>query len=90
MKIDTDMGLVSLHLSGQNASIHVQHDLLRSPRDFGLKSNFDHDLSRSYYVYKSICIEEKNTIVSKEWLCLEWLRSYTPKTIFRKMRTFLV
>ena len=37
--------------SHQDASIHMQYDLLGSPRDLDLRSNFDLHLSRSYYTF---------------------------------------
>ena len=48
-KRDTDVRVVSLCFSHQDASIHMQYDLLGSPRDLDLRSNFDLDLSRSCY-----------------------------------------
>ena len=48
-KRDRDVRVVSLCFSHQDASIHMQYDLLGSPRDLDLRSNFDLDLSRSYY-----------------------------------------
>ena len=41
--------MVSLCFSHQDASKHMQYDLLGSPRDLDLRSNFDLDLSRSCY-----------------------------------------
>ena len=43
------MRVVLLCFSHQDASINVQCDLLRSPRDLDLRSSFDLDLSRSCY-----------------------------------------
>ena len=43
------MRVVSLCFSLQDASIHMQHDLLGSPRDLDLGSNLDLDLSGSCY-----------------------------------------
>ena len=42
--------MVSLSLSRQDALIHVQLDLLRSPHDLE-RSNVDFDLSRSSYTF---------------------------------------
>ena len=44
---DRDVGVVPLCFSHQDASSHMQHDLLGSPRDLDLRSNFNLDLSRS-------------------------------------------
>ena len=41
--------MVSKSSSWQDASTDMQHDLLGSPRDLDLRSNFDLDLSRSPY-----------------------------------------
>ena len=46
---DRDVTVVSLCFSHQDASIHMQYDLLGSPHDLDLMSNFDLDLSRSCY-----------------------------------------
>ena len=43
------MIVVSLCFSHQDASIHVQYDLLGSPRDLDLRSNSDLELSMSSY-----------------------------------------
>ena len=45
------MRVVSLCFSHQDASINMQYDLLGSPCDLGLRSNFDLDLSRSCYTF---------------------------------------
>ena len=45
-----DLGMVSLSLSRQDALIHMQLDLLRSPHDLE-RSNVDFDLSRSSYTF---------------------------------------
>ena len=50
-KRDRDARVVSLCFSHQDASIHIQYDLLGSPRDLDLRSNFDLDLSRSCYAF---------------------------------------
>ena len=43
------MEVVSLCFSHQDASRHMEYDLLGSPRDLDLSSNFDLALSRSCY-----------------------------------------
>ena len=43
------MGLVSLR-SSLGASNDMQHDLFGSPRDLGLRSNIDFDISRSFHI----------------------------------------
>ena len=48
---DRDVRVVSLCFSHQDALIPMQYDLLRSPRDLDLRSNFDLDLSRLYYTF---------------------------------------
>ena len=53
--------------SHQDASIHMQYELLGSPRDLDMRSNFDLDLSRSWYTY-SMRLDEANTMVSKSLL----------------------
>ena len=40
LKRVTDKIIVSIHLTCQDASIRVQHDLLRPSRDLDLRSNF--------------------------------------------------
>ena len=47
MPIVIGLEMVSLSLSYGDVSIHMQLDLLRSPHDLDLRSNFDFDLSRS-------------------------------------------
>ena len=47
----------------------MQYDLLGSPRDLDLRSNFDLDLSRSCYNV-SMRLDETNTMVSKSLLYL--------------------
>ena len=42
--------MVSLSLSRRDASINMQIDLLMPPHDLELRSNFNFDLSRSYYI----------------------------------------
>ena len=53
LRRSTDMGVVSLCLSRQDASTDMQHDLLRSACDLALRSNMDPDLLRS----SCICID---------------------------------
>ena len=53
LKRDTDVQVVSLCSSRQDASFDMQHDLLWSPRKLDLRSNFDLDLLRS----KRICFD---------------------------------
>ena len=54
LKRATDMGVVSLCLSCQDASTDMQHDLLRSTCDLDLRSNIDPELSMS----PCICFDE--------------------------------
>ena len=63
-----------MSLSRQDASTDMQHDLLRSPRDLDLRSNFDLHL-QDHNVYVSMRLDERNMMVSKELLYLERLRN---------------
>ena len=59
LKRATDMGVVSLCLSCQDASTDMQHDLLRSTCDLDLRSNIDPDLSKSPCIcFDAPCGEE--------------------------------
>ena len=49
LRRDRDVRVVSLCFSHQDASIHMQYDLLGSPRDLDLRTNFSLDLSRLCY-----------------------------------------
>ena len=48
---DSDMGMVSLHLSREDASMQPQYGLLRLSRDFGMMFDFHIGLSRPYYMW---------------------------------------
>ena len=47
LKSATDMGMVSLYLSCQDASTDMQHDLFTSACDLDLRLNIELDLSKS-------------------------------------------
>ena len=72
----------------QYESIDIQHDLFRSGHDFELRSNFEHDLSRSKYISFDAPRQDKHdagkinvvSLLSKKLL---------QKNVFRKKRLFL-
>ena len=76
--------MVALCFSHEDASIHMQCDLLRSPRDLDLRSNFDLDLS-GHAIHVSMRLDEANTMVSKSLLYPFKHGSYHRKTVSLKM-----
>ena len=73
------MGVVSLCFSHQDASIHMQCDLLGSPRDLDLRSNFE-----TFTIHVSMRLDEANTTVSKSVLYYYKHGSYHRKTVSLK------
>ena len=65
----------------------MQYDLLGSPRDLDLRSNFDLDLSRSCYTC-SMRLDEANTMVSKSLLYHFKHGRYHRKTVSLKNAVF--
>ena len=81
------MGVVSLCFSHQEASIHMQYDLLESPRDLDLRSSFDLDLSRPYYTFFDASWRGKHDGVNIIPLSFE-IRKLSSKTFSMKNAVF--
>ena len=76
--------MVSLYSSRQDKSTYIQHDLVGSPRDLDLMSNFDLDLLRS----PCICfdgLDERNTMAYELFLSLFLFKRYLRKPFLPKM-----
>ena len=78
---------VLLCFSHQDASIHTQYDLLGSPRDLDLRSNFDLDLSRSCYTCLDASWRGKHDGVKIIALSFQ-TRKLSPKKLFRSKMPF--
>ena len=86
----TGISVVLLCLYRQYASIHMQYDLLGSPRNHNLRSNFDIDLSQViiYIIHVSMRLDETNTKVSKSLHYHFKHGSYHRKTVSLKNDVF--
>ena len=49
-----------------------------------LRSNFQHEVSRSIYIYHSTRLDKKNTMLVKSISWLYWVRSYYRKSFYLK------
>ena len=79
--------MVSLCFSHQDSSIHMLYDLLGSPRDLDLRSNFDLDLSRSCYTCFDASWRGKHHGVKIIALLFQ-TRKLSPKNCFIKNAVF--
>ena len=80
---DRDVWVVSWCFSHQDASIHMQYDLLRLPSDLDLRSNFTLTF-QGHTIHVSMRRDEANTMVSKSLLYHFKYGSYHRKTVSLK------
>ena len=86
-KQDRDVRVVSLYFSHQDASIHMQYDLLGSPRDLTWGQVVTLTF-QGHVIHVSMRIDEANTMVSKSLLYHFKHGSYHRKTVSLKNAVF--